>query len=410
MRKEIALALAVFAFSIAPAYAQLSACGPKSCQAVTSALGPISAEGEKIIKDHAADEFSKQREWQTNEFFKNKFLPALKKYSKQLVVMGKQQMQIAGSLMDADEQMETQRLFQTMQAEAHKNFQPSEDLCYFGTNVRSMASSEQRSRANAAALSGQSLSRQMGTSGTPGATSLDADKEARWRQFSSTYCDPATNNPGGNGAQGGMGPACGAGARDKERMNRDIDFGRLIDAPLTLDVNFEDSDKPADEEDVQAFIDNIFPALSRQPGSAGDRGQRAIAARRGVAQNSINSIIGLKSAGTSDEGRTREFLAATMKQLGMPDDEIYPLIGDKPSYYAQLEILAKRIYQSPGFFRQLYDKPANVERKAAALRAIDSIIDRALYESEMRQETMLSAWLATKLDGEFQRANTGAGK
>jgi hypothetical protein len=99
--------------------------------------------------------------------------------------------------------------------------------------------------------------------------------------------------------------------------------------------------------------------------------------------------------------KTREFLGAIMKELGLNDTEIYQTIGENPSYYAQLEILAKKLYQSPDFFAGLYDKPANVERKSVALKAIDLMLDRAIYESQMRQEMSMSVLLSTQLQGDF---------
>ena len=67
-----------------------------------------------------------------------------------------------------------------------------------------------------------------------------------------------------------------------------------------------------------------------------------------------------------------------MKDLGIPDDEIKYTLGERPSYYAQLKFIAKRIYQRPEFFIDLYDTPANVERKKVALQAINSILERGM--------------------------------
>jgi hypothetical protein len=103
--------------------------------------------------------------------------------------------------------------------------------------------------------------------------------------------------------------------------------------------------------------------------------------------------------------RTREFLGAVMAELGVPAAEIFPMIGEQPSYYAQLEILAKKIYQNPDFFSGLYDSPANVERKSVALKAIDLMLDRAIYESQLRQEMATSVLLSAKLHSQFGKIN-----
>jgi len=142
---------------------------------------------------------------------------------------------------------------------------------------------------------------------------------------------------------------------------------------------------------------------------------RSVAAKRSVAQNTFNSIVGMKSEGTSDTSLvsggpplTRSFLAAAFKQLmptGTPDAEIYAIIGENPSYYAQLEVLSKKIYQNPDFFSGLYDKPANIARKSTAMKAIDLMLDRVLYESELRQEMLLSVLLSSYSRDNYRTAN-----
>lgn len=378
----------------------------------------------KVFGDHKKKDFSStegqapktHEEWLVNEFFKKQVLPAVQKYSRQSSTVTNQQALARGMMMDADNAVDAQRSFQLMQADAYRSFQPSSDeLCSIGTNVRSLGASEMQGRKNAVALSGLSLSRQLGESGTAGATSPDADKQARWNQFVKTYCDTSSNNGDpANAGQSGMSLACGSGAADKTRMNNDVNFSRLLAEARTRDVNYTDSSFTPDEEDIQAFIDNIFPSLSRQGNAAMmgtaetqrlELGLRAVAAKRGVAQNSLNALVGMKSAGKADEGATREYLGAIMKQLGMKDDEIFSVIGENPSYYAQLEVLAKRIYQSPTFYSNLYDTPDNVERKAVALHAIDLMLDRAIYESQLRKEMVVSVLLASELNKESKSVN-----
>ena len=70
------------------------------------------------------------------------------------------------------------------------------------------------------------------------------------------------------------------------------------------------------------------------------------------------------------------------------------------SYYAQMEILAKRIYQRPEFYTNLYDKPANVKRKAAALQAIGMMLERDIYDSYLRSEAILSLILEARVTEE----------
>jgi hypothetical protein len=136
-----------------------------------------------------------------------------------------------------------------------------------------------------------------------------------------------------------------------------------------------------------------------------------------VAENSFNAIVGLTTAGTSSlppagapagatGTQTNRFLGAILTELGVPANEVYTIIGRDPSYYAQLEILAKKIYQNPDFYTNLYDKPANVARKGVALKAIELMLDRAIFESQLRQEMVTSVLLATRLRAPFRAANS----
>ena len=68
-----------------------------------------------------------------------------------------------------------------------------------------------------------------------------------------------------------------------------------------------------------------------------------------------------------------------------------------------MEVLTKKLYQNPVFFTELYDKPVNVLRKRAAIRAIGLMQDRDLYNSLLRSEAVLSVALETMLTEEHDR-------
>ena len=58
-----------------------------------------------------------------------------------------------------------------------------------------------------------------------------------------------------------------------------------------------------------------------------------------------------------------------------------------------MEILTKKAYQDPRFYTNLYDKPANVERKGAAIQAIGLIQKFDMLKSYLRTEASLSILL-----------------
>lgn len=388
-----------------------------------------------------------EEEWIVDVFFEELWVRGLAEMTNYLSAFAMDQVYMVGTFMDARIQLETRRLIYALQAEAHRDYYPSDDFCWFGTNARSLAASEHRGRLNQLALSQRSLKRQMGTAGFAAAPAAIEEKESRWQQFIRTYCDPKDN--GWTTIGGGLDMACDhdgpggaatAGALQPYRMNRDVDYTRLIDEPRTLDVNYHIlsvAPPPAppasteDDADVMAMANNLYghkiltrqlsrQSLTRSTGKKLYLSLRSVAAKRGVAENSYDAIVGMKSRGTNGlapaSADTGRFMASVIRELMIPvaapladvtifENEVLDLLGENPSYYAQLEFLAKKIYQNPEFFANLYDTPVNVERKSVALKAIELILDRALYESEIRQEMLLSVLLSNALREEFQGIN-----
>lgn len=404
----------------APAvWAQICTGCPDDCQPAAEVLKSHHEKGEKdIIKDNQAfgsgnmvERMDRHKFWTVDNFFKDQWLPKLMNMSAQLGAAAIDQMRLVGMLFDAKHLLETNRMVQELQVQANKDYQPSESFCWFGTNIRSLAETENRSRFTQSALGQMELSRQIGNYGV-GSTQDGADMRARWMMFRSAYCDPKDNN--WFIALSGLDKACGAGGADKTRRNNDIDFTRLLDAPRTLKVDFQNGAKTPNEEDLFALANNLYghrtPTRALQGLASQESGAqpfylqlRSVLAKRAVAQASFNAIVGLKAESRAD-GDTSRFLAAIARDAGLEENDIKDYLGEKPSTYAQLEVLSQRMFQDPDFFVTLYDKPANVKRKKAALSAVELMLDRYLYESELRQEMLLSVLLSASSKREFDEA------
>ena len=215
------------------------------------------------------------------------------------------------------------------------------------------------------------------------------------------------------------------GGEDSYRFNKDIDYHRTIVQPWTLNVNFtEGTDPTADEEDVLAMAVNLYSRevfkrpqskdLMPPPEESGSlttlqeayMDARAVLAKRSVAENSYNALVGMKSSGTAG---SRDFLQAILAELGIEDTtenvqradsdspsevtKLDALLGQNPSYYAQMEVLTKKIYQNPDFYTNLYDTPANVSRKGVAIQAIGLMQKFDLLKSFLRNEANQSVLL-----------------
>lgn len=417
--KGIVLA-ALLLVTVFPTLAQAHLCSgcPGDCPDAVKVIIRDHEEGEQqIIRTHQpwnlVSRMTEHKSWTVNDFFKNHWLPKLMAMSTNLTAVAMEQMRIVGLLFDAKHLLETNRMVQELQVQANRDYHPSESFCWFGTNIRSITQSEVRGRLVQSGLSAMQLSRQLGNQGVASALE-EEDIESRWERFKATYCDPRDNNESGMGTGLRMVPGCGGG--DAKRRNRDIDFTRLIDTPRTLPVNFEDGAGaiPPEEEDVMALASNLYghrPPTRQAEGLASKSSGaqnfyfdlRSVMAKRAVAQESFSAIVGLK-AEAETEGDTAQYLASIAKNAGFDSGEVLKHIGEKPSTYAQLEALSQTIFQSPDFYVTLYDKPVNIERKKAALNAVELMLDRYLYESELRQEMLLSVLLSASGQKEFEEA------
>ncbi len=141
---------------------------------------------------------------------------------------------------------------------------------------------------------------------------------------------------------------------------------------------------------------------------------RAIAAKRNVIENSFNAIVGMKALGSEDSINTMNFSRRVLEQLGISDinDQLSMLGGNevsysgvgttmaptsRPSYYSQMQLLSQRVYQNPEFLIDLYDKPANVARKDVAMQAIGLMLDRDMFDSELRSEMNMAIMLELEI-------------
>ena len=372
-----------------------------------------------FLNSHLSEEFKQHQLHFVNVFWEDNILPAMMMMTQQLTAVAMQQVQMFGSFLDANHQLETQRLFQGMQAQTQKDYQPSTGLCEFGSTIKSLAASERKSDVTAVIMSQRSLDRQLGSTATSGREGPSSDLESRIEQFKTAFCDVRDNN-------NGLGPLCGKGASKKTQINKDIDYARTIDFPWTLDVDLTDGGEQAtdDEAAMFALANNLFAheILFRPGPDKFKKSQdaqitdmqksymdaRSLVAKRSVAENSFNAIAGMKAQGS---GGSREFLAAIMGELGVKDSaSLLTLLGTKPSYYAQMEILTKKIYQNPDFYTDLYDTPANVARKGLAVQVAGLMLKFDMLKSHLRAEASKSVLLELDLMDAQDRAEKELGK
>jgi hypothetical protein len=387
-------------------------------------------------RDHMEDEHDETRDWIDQEFdiwedwLENTFVPAfnppeyIAHMAEQVTTTAVYQVFAIGTLLDAKQSLEVQRIFQKKVAEAHRDYQPSVGVCTVGTTVRSLAAAERRAETTTFVLSQRAQDRQIGNMHSAGAGGGEDDKKSRLEQFRRRYCDTRDHN-------GVFMSICrSANGGRIATLNKDIDYNRTVDRHRTMNINFTDNQLTEDEEDVMALASNLYshelfnrtPEKSYNDSSPQNRDdrlrmlleQRQIIAKRSVAENSYNTIVGLKSLGSPASGDaavgssvdTARYLRIILQQLGMNAQEINLFLGqptagsadNQPSYFAQMEILTKKAFQQPTFYADLYDKPANVDRKKVALQAIGLMQDFDTWQSYLRIEAILSILLETEVE------------
>ncbi len=360
------------------------------------------------IRQHMSNKRKEHETWLVTEFFTKHVAPALMLMAEQLTAAGMQQVQIIGSFFDAKHQLETQRLMQQMTAQAHKDYQPSEGLCTFGTSVRSLAGSDRAADLAQVAIAARGMQRQLLNGENLSAKNplQGTDRASRMKTFIDKFCEKKDNNET-------LDELCEGSSATAEQKNKDIDYTRAIENKLTLDMDFHTSGhkNPSDDEisvfalGANLYAHDVFPYVDKN--NLGPRGQdkrfdseqyimdlRALAAKRSVAQNSFAAITAMRAAGTPE---AQPYLYKMVEELGVPEDDLEKLLGKNPSYFAQMEILTKKALQNPVFYTELYDKPVNVDRKAATLQAVGLMQDRDIYKSLIRSEAILSVLLDSML-------------
>ncbi|NQZ13741.1 MAG: hypothetical protein HRT94_02800 [Alphaproteobacteria bacterium] len=366
---------------------------------------------------HITQEFNNHRDWMVNTFLRDGnpndlpgVIASLQLMTSEITTLGMQNVTAVGMFFDAKHQLETQRIFQTLTAKVHKDYHPSEGVCNVGTAIRSLASSNRISNVSQTAISQRAINRQTLSNGTLAYKGYESDKPSRLVDYIRHFCDQDDNNENLN-------LLCRGSAGDRLLFNRDIDFTKTVAGPMTLDIDLTDSSVSNDEKSFFALMNNLFshetfPKITQNKLVSEDNSelsiegyeailaQRALMAKRSVAINSIARIGALKSKG---DDQSEPFLYAIMEELGgtsMSNVQIENYLGDHPSYYAQMEVLTKKLYQNPNFYAELMDKPANVVRKDVSLQAAELMQKRDIYRSLLRSEAIIATMLETALTEE----------
>jgi len=379
----------------------------------TGSAGQLSATSSKIVQN---------------------YVTALMLMTDQLSAVMMSQLTSIGQFFDAKMQMEVQRTHQELRAQAIKDYHPSEQMCTIGSSVRSLASTEQRITTNKYALNNVMMSHYRNQLSSSSAINGQNEVASRLKQFREVYCNLKDSQlglwfmcehdqnadtsdstmgqaaPDGVGAQHGMAPPNTVGEQyaHLNRINKDVDYTRTLDYPQTVDVDMTDGVEADDEEDVIALAKNLYwPTIinftdpeSLPDKQAGMLDLQRVTALKNMAHTSYTNLVGMKARAETPASGVEPgwaYMKTLLKDFGITEDEIEQMVGVQPSYWAQMDVLTKKMYQMPSFYTNLYDKPVNVERMSVTLDAIKLMQARDYYNSRLRHEMLNSARLETEL-------------
>lgn len=217
-------------------------------------------------------------------------------------------------------------------------------------SIRNLADTEKRADLTQVALNNRVLERELVSGLALSVEGEDSDTNSRFEHFKEIYCNEYDN---GNG----LDYLCKDGNKDSVRKNRDIDYTTTLEAPLTLKIDFLEGGSPTqDERNVMALVNylfqhNPFPDIGEtymtmKSFTKPYQDMRSVIAMRGVARNSIASFIAQKTEGPEPEdgeSNAAPYIYALLTEFGWDKEEIEKMFGEKPSYYAQMEIMTQKI-------------------------------------------------------------------
>jgi len=347
------------------------------------------------------DKFIEHREWLIKTVWEAHMLPAMMLMTEQMTSTAVQQAMMIGTLFDAKHQLESQRMLQTLEAEAHAAYHPSEGMCQFGTMTRSLAKTERKKDISQFALAARFSQRQrLNGDGISGGGPPD-DLRSRFTQYKNLYCDP--RDMGGN-----IEELCTP--IDLTRANKDINFSNIA-MKNNLSIDFRDPISSFDETDILALQANLYghtimPSipqnyLASEDGTLRLKGaqvymkMRALLAKRSIAEASFAAYV---AARTESDASMQPYMEAVLTEMGITPEDAQIIFGIRPSYHTQMYFLTNTMYQDPKFYADLYDKPENVDRKKVSMQAINLKLRGDMYDTHLRSNANQAVLLETMID------------
>jgi hypothetical protein len=370
-------------------------------------------------------------------FWNKQILPQLRIMTMELTTATLAFNAVIGAFFDAQSLQDSIMRMQTLSAETARNQIPSVSMCQYATLSKSLTASEVAQKETTRAISVLSLKRNTLNNKLQSSKSPNEDVKSRISQFKSKYCIGISDSAEFSGL---LGTLCTAPAPPADpntipplgsrKRNKDINFVQTLGLPKTISAalypnTYGPTESVSQFEDIIALSKNLYGSvnmsaatkeeLTPKTGNASQYNiikRRALQAKRNVAQHSFANYVGLKAATDRADGSelsVKPQIEGLLSLMGVDNSagnkytDYFAKAGNEltessPSYWTQMEVLTKTLYQDPRFYASLYDNPANVKRQQAAMKAIELMQERDIHETSLRTETLLSLWLDSELE------------
>ncbi|MBI1215041.1 MAG: hypothetical protein GC185_04380 [Alphaproteobacteria bacterium] len=314
------------------------------------------------------------------DWWNNRFLPDLKKMSKQVSAAQVDQSQTLGKLVDAENIDETLHDYNRRQAEAVHRYQPSEIGCTLDSQGVGTGKAYRLARAYTSAATRENTDTRMQKVGSPGAAGPGAMQAWQWQEYVTNYCDPAANDQG----------CTTAGALPgKNRDLPDLLWGQH----MTMDMS-----KPENKKIYDAVMSYFVspPKMTPIPASIinTEVGRQEMMARR--ADNArLNTIYNVIAQMMSERvGGSQVNTQDLRVQAGLPPGDA----ETDASYREIQQAMTKDRFRASGYTSQLVNDPASLLRTEGAINAIKMEQMNDIYHRLEERVFMEAATYSKELD------------
>ncbi len=293
--------------------------------------------------------------------------PAMQAQTRQLNTFDSFKDENEGGYADASDASRVDNEYTRRDIDSHREQRPSQQVCVAGTISGGMTRTAVFRRAYETAASGERATRTSNdtsaASGAPTNNSQGADQQARWKNYTTNYC-----NKDANAGYSG----CTANAA---QVDRDISVTDEIFAKDTIDLK-----TPATQQAIDDILQNISEPTIEDPvppsAVNSTMGQEAILqgqaykAKRQAIYDALYYIVSRRAPGSVGTTGSPNFLQDMRTASGV--DPSY--FSANPSHNEIMEVMMSERFRTGQYSIEQIDEPENNQREMVTQQAFQAML------------------------------------